>query len=228
MGSPRYGCGRSYRNGVSTCSNRLTIRAKVVDAHLLAALTRELLEPEAVRYATEAVAAELNRLIDDRPVRQAAAREQREDVAQRIGRLIAAIESGVPASTLASALNERQAELSRLDAELAALEEPLHQRLAVIPTWVEQQLQDTAGLLSGAPERTKAEFRRLGLRVRMEPVYDALRPFYRAHAEAALPCLAGVRDLDRSASVVSSRLSVRQTAPPPRARWRAAAPPSPA
>jgi site-specific DNA recombinase len=37
-GSPRYGCFRSWRNGVDACSNRLTIRAKVADAHLLTGL----------------------------------------------------------------------------------------------------------------------------------------------------------------------------------------------
>jgi DNA invertase Pin-like site-specific DNA recombinase len=34
-GSPRYGCQRSWRSGESQCSNRLTVRAKIADAHLL-------------------------------------------------------------------------------------------------------------------------------------------------------------------------------------------------
>jgi hypothetical protein len=36
---------------------------------LLDALKRELLEPATIKYAADAVAAELNRLIDDRPAR---------------------------------------------------------------------------------------------------------------------------------------------------------------
>jgi len=34
---PRYGCYQSWRNGVSSCPNRLTIRASVTDNALLAA-----------------------------------------------------------------------------------------------------------------------------------------------------------------------------------------------
>ena len=37
-GSPRYGCRRSWREGAHVCANRLTVRATVADAHLLAAL----------------------------------------------------------------------------------------------------------------------------------------------------------------------------------------------
>jgi site-specific DNA recombinase len=44
-GSPRYGCRRSWRNGVSACRNRLTIRAKIADASLLDGLREELLRP---------------------------------------------------------------------------------------------------------------------------------------------------------------------------------------
>ena len=221
-GSPRYGCGRSWRNGPSACSNRLTIRAKVADALLLDELKRELLQPATVKYAADAVAAALNRLIDDRPARQEATRALREDVAQRLQRLVAAIESGVSAATIATAINERQAELARLDAELDALKEPLQQRLAVIPAWVAQQLQDTASVLSDTPERTKTEFRRLALRVTMEPVYEGARPFYRAHAAATLPCLAGARDLDGPTSGVSTgRAAAARSSS--RARFTAAA-----
>jgi site-specific DNA recombinase len=203
-GSPRYGCGKSWQNGSSSCSNRLTIRAKIADAVMLAGLKRELLQPATVKYVADAVAAELNRLIDDRPARQEAAQAARDDVAQRLQRLVAAIESGISAATVAPVITERQRELERLDAELDSLQEPLHQRLAVIPAWVEQQLQDTAGVLGETPERTKAEFRRLGLQVTMEPVYAAPKGFYRAHASAALPCLAGTRDTQKSAVTVGS------------------------
>ena len=120
----------------------------------------ELLEPATIKYAADALAAALNRLIDDRPVRQAERQTARDDIAERLQRLVVAIEQGVPASTVAAAIVERQAELARLDAELTTFAEPLQQRLAVIPAWVEQQLQDVASLLSEAPARTKAEFRR--------------------------------------------------------------------
>lgn len=54
----------SSKNGLSACSNRLTIRAKIADAALLEGMKAELLAPATVRYITEALAAALNRRID--------------------------------------------------------------------------------------------------------------------------------------------------------------------
>lgn len=44
--SPRYGCPTSWKTGSALCSNRLTVRAKVADAALVAGLRAELLRPE--------------------------------------------------------------------------------------------------------------------------------------------------------------------------------------
>jgi hypothetical protein len=67
-------------------------------------------------------------------------------------------------------VSPRESELQQLDVTLAGLAEPWDQPLAVMPTWVRQQLQDLAGLLSGSPERARVEFQRLGLTVtRVQP-----------------------------------------------------------
>lgn len=195
-GSPRYGCLRSWRNGTTTCTNRLTIRAKVADAHLLAGVRAELVEPATVKYITEALTSALNQQIDERPQLLAAAHADRQRAQERLQRLIVAIESGVAAATLSTAINERQNDIVRLDAAIAELSEPLHQRLAVMPTWVRQQLEDVVGLLSDTPERTKAEFQRLGVRVTMTSTLgDKARPFYRADVVNSLPCLAGITEM---------------------------------
>jgi len=201
-GSPRYGCLRSWRNGVSACANRLTIRAKVADAYLLASLKSELSAPHTVLYVADALATALNQRIDDRPRLLVEAQAAREDARKRLQRLVDAIEQGVDAATLTSAINERQADLTRLDAVVGELaSDPLRQRLAVMPPWVSQQLEDLSGLLGETPERTKLEFQRLGLSVSMAVVHSdaAPRPFYRATVAAALPSLAGIRDLSATA-----------------------------
>jgi hypothetical protein len=70
-----------------------------------------------------------------------------------------------------------------------------------MPGWVQQQIGDLTGLLTGAPERAKTEFQRLNLRVTLTPIVgEQPRPFYRAIAQAALPCLAGVTDLSSATS----------------------------
>jgi DNA invertase Pin-like site-specific DNA recombinase len=210
-GSPRYGCVRSWRNGRDACVNRLTIRAKVADAYLLAGLKAELLAPATVTYVTDALASALNQRIDARPQLLAEAMAAQEQTRQRLQRLVEAIENGVPASTVAAAIGEREAELARLAATLADLSEPIQQRLAVMPAWVRLQLEDLVTLLSESPERTKAEFRRLGLRVTMTPVVDAAiaRPFYRADVVNSLPCLAGLTDMREVSPSTVDRLDLR-------------------
>jgi hypothetical protein len=46
--SPRFGCTTSWRQGVSCCPNRLTIRAKVAEPQILNKLQAEFLEPATV------------------------------------------------------------------------------------------------------------------------------------------------------------------------------------
>jgi hypothetical protein len=195
-GSPRYGCLRSWRNGADFCANRVTVRAKVADACLLQALKQELLAPPTIRYVTDALTSALNRQINDQPRLLAEARSAREQVTQRLQRLVDAIEHGVDPSTVATAIRERQADVERLDATIVDLSEPLHQRLAVMPAWVRQQLEDLAGVLAETPERAKREFQRLGLQVQMAPQkLENGRPYYQATVESSLPCLSGMADL---------------------------------
>jgi hypothetical protein len=167
-----------------------------VDRVLLEGLQTELLHPETVRYIAGALTTALNHLRDERPKLAAEARAARELATQRLQRLIAAIENGVEPQSLAGAIRERQADVARLGAELERLTEPSPHLLAIIPSWVEHQLRDLTSLLSQAPELVKLEFRRLGLRVVMQPMREeAARPFYRAIGTAMLPALVGTHDL---------------------------------
>ena len=90
------------------------------------------------------------------------------------------------------AIRDREAELRVLGSQLEALAAPLEPRLAVVPTWVRQQLADAAGLISAeAPERAKMEFRRLGIQFTIRPVYDeGPRPFLRAEGSGQFEHLA--------------------------------------
>jgi hypothetical protein len=106
--------------------------------------------------------------------------------------------------SLAGGIKERQAEVERLDATLQELSEPLDERLAVMPVCVRQQLEDLVGLLSDRPERTKAQFQHLNLRVGMKTVTpESGRPYYQADVVNSLPCLAGITEMrDVSPSTV--------------------------
>ena len=108
-GSPRYGCLRAWRNGPSACTNRLTIRAKLADAYLLDGLRAELLAPTTLDYITAQVRAALNARNTTRPQRLAEAQSARDATAQRLERLITAIEQGAPAAALTPRIIEQQA-----------------------------------------------------------------------------------------------------------------------
>jgi DNA invertase Pin-like site-specific DNA recombinase len=205
-GAVRYGCSRSQKDGVQACDNRLTVRSQVVDTALLAGLRLELRRPETVQYVVGALTQALNRLIDERPRVAEEVRLARDQAVQRLQRLITAIEQGVEAYTLSDTIRARQADVARLEAQLADLAEPLVQRLAIIPGWVEQQLLDLEHVLGETPERAKLEFQRLGLRVIMQPIREeGTQPFYRAVGHAALPGLTGTVDLRGQISDLSRR-----------------------
>jgi hypothetical protein len=148
---------------------------------LLAGLRAELLRPETVQYVTVAIAAEFNHVIDQRPKLRARAETALREARRRLENLIEAVEGGASATSLLEAMHRREEEVRRLRGELDALSAPLEEKLTVIPTWVRQQLEDTACLLSDTPERTKAAFKRLGLSIVLRPVHiDGEKPFPRA------------------------------------------------
>jgi DNA invertase Pin-like site-specific DNA recombinase len=183
-GSPRYGCPTSWRHGLTACTNRLTIRAKVADATLVAGLRAELLKPETLQAVTESLAAALNAVIDDRPKQREALARAIAESERKLRHLIDAIEGGSATPAILQAVSAREAELARLRAEEDGLNEPLDEKLAVIPSWVRQQLEDTASLLTDTPEKTKTAFRRMGVSFRLFPVHDeGQRPFLRAEAQ---------------------------------------------
>ena len=100
---------------------------------------------------------------------------------------MAAIEGGAAAPSLVEAVRTREAEIARLRAALDDLSEPVQEKLAVMPTWVRQQLDDAASLLAETPERTKREFMRLGVSFTLHPVHlDGQRPFLRAEGTSAI------------------------------------------
>jgi site-specific DNA recombinase len=196
-GQPRYGCARRSKDGATTCANSLTIRAKVADAALLAGLQEELRRPETVQYLVDQVSRALNAVVDARPQQRDALIRQRDDATTRLANLVTAIEAGEASSTVFQAIRSREAEITALNAEVEALQTPIEDRLAVMPTWVRQQLEDVADLLAGTPDLAKREFQRLDIRFTVSPVVDdGPRPFLRAEGSGAFEHLAFSRFQD--------------------------------
>jgi hypothetical protein len=61
---------------------------------------------------------------------------------------------------------------------------------------VRQQLEDLVGLLTENPERTKAEFQRLGMRVTMTSTMgENTRRYYQGEVVNSLLCLTGMTEM---------------------------------
>lgn len=90
-----------------------------------------------------------------------------------------------------AAIQDRENELRVLESQQAAIDAPLDDRLAVLPTSVRQQLEDAAGLLRDVPERAKTHFQALGIRFTLHPILKEVpRPFLRAEGHGDFERLA--------------------------------------
>jgi site-specific DNA recombinase len=185
-----YGCAHASRNGATVCTNRLTVRVEIADRELLAGLQAELLRPDTVGYITGRLAAALNDLIDQRPHEREAIERAKATAEQKLRNLVAAVEAGMGAATIAEAIRSREAEIGALEGQLTVLAEPLEQRLAVVPTWVRRQLEDVAGLVGEVPARAKQEFLRLGIHFVLRPTIENGATFLRAQGSGDFEHLA--------------------------------------
>lgn len=186
-----YGCTRHAHGGTADCGNNLRARVEHADAALLDGLQAELCADATVRYITDRVAAAVNAAIDARPAARAALEDARAALTQKIRHLTDAVEAGAGTGAVLQALQVREDERRALDAQLATYEDALPgRRLAVLPTWVRQQLQHTADMLRDGQDRARAVFRDLDIRFVVAPVDGDGKPFLRATGSGAFDALA--------------------------------------
>ena len=195
VGSPRYGCPNSWRNGQDVCDNRLTIMAKIVDPIVIEGLQAALLQPTMIETITTAVTAEVTKALTTTPSARASLQARRDAINSKLANLVQAIESGITLPAVSEQIATRETELRQIEDDLARLDEPVTLDVAVIPTWVRQQLQDLSGLLADNPQRAKAELTRLNVRFTVTPVRDEGRPFFRVEGTGDLEALCGIRNL---------------------------------
>ena len=100
-GSSRFGCRRSWQEGLSACSNRLTIRIKVAEPQILANLQQQLLEPKTLAYITQAVEREMKKSLQTTPTPAGEIRKRLEQERRKLQNLVTALEGGsdAPASS---------------------------------------------------------------------------------------------------------------------------------
>ena len=120
----------------------------------------------------------------DRPKRRTELEQNRASARRRLDNLVRALEHGDAPLPVLEQIRARQAEVDALEQELAGLQEPVEERMAVSPTWVQQQLSDLADVLHEDTPRVREHFRGLNLDFTFSPVSHEGRLFLRAAVNA--------------------------------------------
>jgi site-specific DNA recombinase len=178
-GSPRFGCAKSWQNGTSSCSNRLTIRIKVAEPQILAKLQAELLKPQSLAYITERLEKEIKKSTTA-PADGAVLQRRLEHEKRKLQNLLRALEDGATApATVLKAIAEKEKAIAELEVQVRAVGAPrTTPKIADAEGWVRTQLADLAGLLHDDVSTVKAEFRRLNLALTFTPTDAEPRPHY--------------------------------------------------
>jgi len=146
---PEYVCHRHRANG--TCKNALHINVDDVNEAVLQAVEEHALTPEAIELVIH-----LSEREDTADRRKKLDRE-RKDVEKRIGRLVAAIETGGDAASLVAKVRELETRLRAIAAEVAALR-PVP-RLA--PAVIENRLAEWRRLLRQSTTQGRTVLQRI-------------------------------------------------------------------
>ena len=117
-----YGCNFHLKRGDAVCGNGLTVRTDYLDTALLRAVEEAVLTPEALRYVLERAAEAVRRSLADDPARMEALRRQRAEAQRKVTRLVEAVAEGSAPKAILERIAIFEADLSRLDGQIAALE----------------------------------------------------------------------------------------------------------
>ena len=176
-----YGCAAATRR---VCHNRLTVCRSKVERIFLGALRDRLLEPGAIRYALRRVADEVARLTGD--VADLLGRKQAElaDARKRLNNLVDFVSRGEASDspTLATAIAETEARVSRLQVEVDALRRDDGPAFTLpSEAWVAERVGALQELLERRTPESARVLRRLLGKVFLEPVHpERGRPYYLA------------------------------------------------
>jgi site-specific DNA recombinase len=180
-----YGCYRAHRDGDSACSNRVTARAEQADPVLLSGLEAELKRPDTIDRIVAEVTARLRTASDRKRSERKALLKTRDEIQQKVQRLLAAIEGGISSPALLGQLQAREAELAAIEAEINAPQDA--PTIGCSPAAVKRHLEDWGELLRADIATVKAHLSRHGVAYTLTPVYEVAegdRPYLRADGEA--------------------------------------------
>ncbi len=116
---PWYVCSFHIKRGDTVCSNGVGAPVDELDSALLDDIEAAVLTPEALSYVLDKAAEAVRRSLAEDPEQLEAIRRRRTDVQRRILHLIEAVADGKPPKSLLEQIKAFEAELGRLDGDIA-------------------------------------------------------------------------------------------------------------
>ncbi|WP_090748431.1 recombinase family protein [Paracoccus tibetensis] len=171
-----FGCSAARKKGAAICSNMTTIRREVLEARVLDALERHLMNEEAVRIFCEEYVAERNRLAAGRETGRAALEQDLRQAEADHKALVDAIIAGVPPEQIKDRLDAAFRRKEALEAELAVAPapEPLRFHPGMSATYRARVSQLIRGLGDADQhEEAKEALRALVEKIELVPEKDA-------------------------------------------------------
>ena len=152
----------------------------------LADLSRqaELTAPATVELITDALRRAARQVSDRKSPTRSALTAKRDQLKQKINRLITALKDGTAAATLLAQLQSRESELAEVEAQIATAT-PVRRPSEPSAAWVKKQLSNTADLLRDDIATAKSTLLGLGVAFTLTPQCGKAdeRPYLRAEAE---------------------------------------------
>ncbi len=96
------------------CSNRRTVRLRLLEGHVLSLLQRQLMQPELVAEFIKAFNAELHRLTSELRVQAASTQRERSALERKIANLVDAISDGRTSPAILAKLSELESQRAKL------------------------------------------------------------------------------------------------------------------
>nr|WP_255453756.1 zinc ribbon domain-containing protein [Paracoccus sp. S-4012] len=168
-----FGCSNARNKGPAVCTNRLSIRRQDLETRVLAALSNDLMDPEAVQLFCEEYAVERNRLRAAATAGRAALEKELAQVTRDHRKLVDAIIAGVPADQVKDRmieLDHRRQELERMLSDA-----PAPDSVRLHPSMAQSYRDRIADLIAGLADAERMDEAKEALRALVEHRADAGR-----------------------------------------------------
>lgn len=172
-----YVCSFHIKRGATVCGNGVCAPVDALDAALLDGVEAAVLTRDALDYVLNRAAEAVRRTLADGPGHLDGYRQRRAETQRRITRLVEAVADGRPPKAFVEQVKALEAELGRLDGEIAAFETRArlgHLDVARALRELEPALAAWREILRGNPARARQILRKLIVGpVVMEPLPEA-------------------------------------------------------